>query len=148
MITWIFDAALCVALTGAMIVGVKLWRKIDLFKSSQDDLKDLIHQLNAASEQAKASIHQLRATLKEADAKLGDRLDRARALSDELSIITESGDRLASRLTDDFSDTAQRPRKTVADIRRTRAPLAVMEADLAPSRAESDALAKILKGLR
>jgi ABC-type transporter Mla subunit MlaD len=145
MITWIFDAALCVALIGAMVVGVQLWRKIDVFKSSQGDLRDLIQQLNSASEQARASIHQLRATLKEADSKLGDRLDKARALSDELSIITESGDRLASRLTDDFVD---RPRKTVADIRRTRAPLAVMEADLAPSRAESDALAKILQGLR
>ncbi len=145
MITWIFDAALCVALIGAMVVGVQLWRKIDVFKSSQGDLRELIQQLNAASEQARASIHQLRATLKEADSKLGDRLDKARALSDELSIITESGDRLANRLTDDFVD---RPRKTVSDIRRTRAPLAVMETDLAPSRTESDALAKILQGLR
>jgi ABC-type transporter Mla subunit MlaD len=148
MITLIFDAALCVALIGAMVVGVQLWRKIDLFKAGQGDMRELIQQLNAASEQARSSIHQLRATLKEADSKLGDRLDKARALSDELSIITESGDRLASRLTDDFVDSAQRPRKTVADIRRTRAPLAVMEADLAPSRAESDALAKILQGLR
>jgi ABC-type transporter Mla subunit MlaD len=148
MITLIFDAALCVALIGAMFVGVQLWRKIDLFKSSQGDMRELIQQLNSASDQAKASIIQLRATLKEADSKLGDRLDKARALSDELSIITESGDRLASRLTDDFVDNVQRPRKSVADIRRTRAPLAVMEADLAPSRAESDALAKILQGLR
>jgi chromosome segregation ATPase len=148
MITFIFDAALCVALIGAMVVGVQLWRKIDLFKAGQSDMRELIQQLNSASEQAKLSIHQLRATLKEADSKLGDRLDKARALSDELSIITESGDRLASRLTDDFVDGGQRPRKTVADIRRTRAPLAVMEADLAPSRAESDALAKILQGLR
>jgi Domain of unknown function (DUF6468) len=148
MITWISDAALCVALTGAMVVGVQLWRKIDLFKSGQGDLKELIQQLNIASEQAKGSIIQLRATLKEADLKLGDRLDKARALSDELSIITQSGNRLASRLTDDFSDTAQRPRKTVADIRRTRAPLAVMDTDLLPSQAESDALAKILQGLR
>jgi uncharacterized protein Yka (UPF0111/DUF47 family) len=148
MITLIFDAALCVALIGAMIVGVQLWHRIDVFKASQGDMRELIQQLNAASEQAKSSIHQLRATLKEADSKLGDRLDKARALSDELSIITESGDRLASRLTDDFTDSSHRSRKSVADIRRTRAPLAVMEADLAPSRAESDALAKILQGLR
>jgi hypothetical protein len=145
---WIFDTALCIALIGAMIVGVQLWRKIDVFKASQGDLKDLIQQLNVASELAKASIFQLRATLKEADSKLGDRLDRARALSDELSIITESGDRLATRLTDDLVKEPQRPRKTVSDIRRTRAPLAVFEEDLAPSRAESDALSKILQGLR
>jgi Domain of unknown function (DUF6468) len=86
--------------------------------------------------------------LKEADHKLGDRLDKARALSDELTIITESGDRLASRLTDNFTDPAQRPHKSLADIRRTRAPLAIIEDDLGPSRAESDALSKILQGLR
>jgi predicted nucleic acid-binding Zn-ribbon protein len=146
MITWIFDALLCVALIGAMVVGTKLWRKIDSFKSGQNELKDLLKQLNAASEQAQTSILQLRATLKEADSKLGDRLDRARALSDELSIITESGDRLASRITDEFAEAPPRPRKTVADIRRTRAP--AMAADMAPSRSESDALAKILQGLR
>jgi chromosome segregation ATPase len=146
MITWIFDAALCIALIGAMVVGTQLWRKIDNFKSSQGELKDLLKQLNVASEQAQTSILQLRATLKEADSKLGDRLDRARALSDELSIITESGDRLASRISDEFGEAPQRPRKTVADIRRTRAP--AMAADMAPSRSESDALAKILQGLR
>ncbi len=146
MITWIFDAALCVMLVGAMVVGTQLWRKIDNFKSGQSELKDLIKLLNTASEQAQTSILQLRATLKEADSKLGDRLDRARALSDELSIITESGDRLASRITDEFSESAPRARKTVADIRRTRAP--AMAADMAPSRSESDALAKILQGLR
>jgi uncharacterized protein Yka (UPF0111/DUF47 family) len=148
MMTLIFDIILCIALIGATYVGAQLWRKIDIIKASQEDFGELIHQLNSSSEQARNSIYQLRAILKEADSKLEDRLKKAHAMSDELSIITESGDRLASRLSNDLLDKNKSSKKIIPDINRNHASADVMQNNLAPSRAESDALAKILQGLR
>jgi uncharacterized protein YoxC len=145
MMLWIIDAALCVVLIGVMIVGTKLWHKIDIMKSSQGELQELMRQLNGATERANMAVVQLRATIKEADAKLGERLSKARAVSDELSIITDSGDRLASRLADRLSDQAAadpgRPAPRRVRVTQDSAPAA-------PSKSDKDALAKILQGLR
>ena len=136
---WTIDALLCLMLAGAMVVGTRLWRKIDVMRASQGELKELLKQLGAATERANTAVVQLRATIKEADARLGDRLVRARALSDELSVMTESGDRLAGRLADSLADRGTRTRTAVKRVR---------EESPSPSPAEADALAKILQGLR
>ena len=145
MMLWVIDAALCVVLIGVMIVGTRLWHKIDVMKSSQQELQDLMRQLNGATERANMAVVQLRAAIKEADAKLGERLTKARAVSDELSIITDSGDRLASRLADSLQghhaaeSSRPSPRRVRITPDATPAP---------PSKADKDALAKILQGLR
>ena len=145
MMLWVIDAALCVVLIGVMIVGTRLWHKIDVMKSSQQELQELMRQLNAATERANMAVVQLRAAIKEADAKLGERLTKARAVSDELSIITDSGDRLASRLADSLQgqNNAESNRPAPRRVRVTPDATPVP-----PSKADKDALAKILQGLR
>jgi hypothetical protein len=139
---WIMDGLLCALLIGAMVVGTRLWRKIDLLRAGQEEMQTLMGQLTSATDRANAAVVQLRGAIKDAETKIGDRLTRARAVSDELSIITESGDRLASRLMTGLNGAPAEPARPAP--RRNREP--VVTTGVSPS--ESEALSRILQGLR
>lgn len=73
-------------------------RKLTALRSGQDGLRDVISSLDAAAQQAQASILHLKATGQKAGAELERSIAHARRLSDELSVMVEAGDRIASRL--------------------------------------------------
>ena len=83
----------------AMIASAwRLSQRIDILRDANGEMKALIDGLNAATERAHAGISQLRAASQQIQENLGTETKKARALADELALITSAGDDLASRL--------------------------------------------------
>ena len=77
-------------------------RRLKTLRNGGAEMRELIDGLDRAAESAQASIAQLKAATQEFDADWQSNMDKARALSDELSVITHSGENLAERLTNDL----------------------------------------------
>lgn len=84
-------------LAATLIYCIVLERRLASVRKGQDGLKKMIGELNGAIAGAGASLRALKMAAAEAAETLDDRLKRARALSDELSLLTSSGDRIAQR---------------------------------------------------
>ncbi len=89
------------ALTGLLAVTlvycIVLERRLAAVRRGQEGLKATIGELNGAITHAGASMRALKATAAGAAETLDERLARARAIIDELSLLTASGDRIAER---------------------------------------------------
>ncbi|MDF1685269.1 MAG: hypothetical protein ACJAVO_001176 [Parvibaculaceae bacterium] len=98
-----------IALLGATVFYcVLLDRRLRAMRDGQDGLKDTIHTLNEACDRAAMSVRNLSGATEQVDEELERRLERARALADELGMILESGNNLADRLTGASTDAARR----------------------------------------
>jgi len=93
--------ALEMALTGllaaTLVYCIVLERRLAAVRKGQEGLRTMIGELNAAIAGAGASLRALKAAASGAADTLDDRLKRARALADELSLLTTSGERIAER---------------------------------------------------
>ncbi len=87
--------SLLLALT--LVYCIVLERRLASVRKGQDGLKKMIGELNGAIAGAGASLRALKSAAADAAETLDDRLKRARALSDELSLITNSGEHIARR---------------------------------------------------
>jgi chromosome segregation ATPase len=139
------DVLLCVLLAIAVGGGLVLHKRLTALRSGHEELRALIQQLNEAAERAQASVVQLRAAAHEAEGHLSERTSRARALADELHILTETSESVALRL--------ERAAGTVLSQRVETAPRAEpksrsVETVPSPSVAKEAAMLKLLKGVR
>jgi hypothetical protein len=75
-----------------------LERKLSLLRKGQDGLKQTITELNTAIGNAGASMLLLKSSAGEISKKLQEEIGRGRSLADELSLLTSSGERIASRI--------------------------------------------------
>ncbi len=75
-----------------------LERKLSMLRKGQDGLKDTIAELNTAIGNAGASMRLLKTSAAEISDKLHEEIVRGRSLADELSVLTSSGERIASRI--------------------------------------------------
>lgn len=75
-----------------------LERKLSILRKGQDGLKDTVAELNTAIGNASASMRLLKSSAAEISEKLHDEIGRGRSLADELSLLTSSGERIASRI--------------------------------------------------
>jgi hypothetical protein len=91
------EILLSVLLIATLCYCMLLERRLASVRKGQEGLKKMIGELNAAIAGAGASLRALKSAAGEAAETLDDRLRRARALSDELSLITNSGERIAQR---------------------------------------------------
>ena len=93
--------AIELALTGLLAVTlvycIVLERRLAAVRKGQESIKAVIGELDAAITNAGASIRSLKATAAGAADQLDERLKRARATIDELSLLTASGERIAQR---------------------------------------------------
>ncbi len=138
MWTLLADGLVAALLITAIIVGIRLDRRLDVLRSGRAEMAALIKALNIACERAELSVAQLRAAVKEGEDSLNQPLGNARALRDELSIMIESGDRLASRLEQAASNTRILAPRTGVRTEAARDTVTTSEAPLL----------KALKGLR
>ena len=98
-----------IALLGATVFYcVLLDRRLRAMRDGQDGLKDTIYTLNEACDRAAMSVRNLAGATEQVDDELERRLERARALADELGMILESGNNLADRLTGASTDAVRR----------------------------------------
>lgn len=84
-------------LAATLVYCIVLERRLNSVRKGQDGLKKIIGELNAAIAGAGASLRALKSAAGEAAETLDDRLRRARAIADELSVLSSSGERIAQR---------------------------------------------------
>ncbi len=80
-----------------LVYCIVLERRLAAVRRGQDGLKSTIGELNGAIVNAGASVRALKAATSGAADTLDERLARARATIDELSLLTASGERIAER---------------------------------------------------
>lgn len=92
------EALLTVLLAFTLLYCVLLERRLASLRKNQNGLKRMIADLNGAIANASGSLRALKMAAGDAAETLDDRLRRARSLADELSLLTNSGERIAQRI--------------------------------------------------
>jgi phage shock protein A len=91
------ELTLTFLLAATLIYCIVLERRLTAVRKGQDGLKKMIGELNGAIAGAGASLRALKMAAGEAASTLDDRMKHARALADELSLLSSSGERIAQR---------------------------------------------------
>lgn len=98
LLSFTFDVLITGLLAATIFFAVKLSRHLDSFRSNRTNMENLIRELSTQITRAQEGI----SVLDELSSNRGDELRRsiakAQALSDELQLMTESGNSLAERL--------------------------------------------------
>lgn len=97
-IDMIAEVIVAVLLAVTIAFCFQLNRRLGALRAEQEAMSDLVTGLNQATERAQDGIFQLRAASQGAEETLKKEVSRARALADELSLITEAGGNLAERI--------------------------------------------------
>jgi Domain of unknown function (DUF6468) len=97
-LTFYLEVGLEVLLALTLVYCVILERRLAAVRKGQEGLKQTIGELNMAISGAGASLRALKSASGEAAQTLDERLKRARLHIDELSVLTVSGERIASRM--------------------------------------------------
>ncbi len=109
---FLLDIVILVLLAATIFYAVRLTRHLNQFRSNRQDMERLIRELSMQITRAQEGV----STLDEVSRTMGDELrtsiTKGRALADELTIITEAGNNLASRL----ENLATRNRSLADDI--------------------------------
>lgn len=101
------ELTLTVLLAATLIYCIVLERRLASVRKGQDGLKKMIGELNGAIAGAGASLRALKQAAAGAAETLDDRLKRARAVADELSLLSSSGERIADRFDRSGATTTQ-----------------------------------------
>jgi hypothetical protein len=96
--TFYLELGLEILLACTLVYCVILERRLAAVRKGQEGLKTTIGELNMAIAGAGASLRALKSAAGEAAHTLDERLKRARLHIDELSVLTASGERIASRM--------------------------------------------------
>lgn len=97
-VTLVIDGLLLVLLGAVLVACFMVNRRLRTMRDGQSELKGLVERLDGLTEEAQASVNELKGTSESAQDNLKREVAKARALADELTLITEAGDNLATRL--------------------------------------------------
>jgi Flp pilus assembly protein TadB len=97
-VSLIVEITLAVLLALTLMCCARLELRLKNLRKDQETLGGTVRALNGAITAAQTSLAGLRAAAKEADENLGRRVTAARAVADELSLLTSSGERIAKRI--------------------------------------------------
>ena len=95
---WILEIALVVLLAATLFHAVRLERALGVLKRDRAALEELVAGFNASTHQAETGIERLRAAADGAGQQIARQVDAALSLKDDLTLLTDRGDRLADRL--------------------------------------------------
>lgn len=121
------DAIVAILLAVTVAYCFQLNRRLTELRADQEALSGLVNELNQATARAQEGVFQLRSVSQEAEDTLRKEVSRARALSDELSLITEAGGNLADRI-----------ESGLTDARRSKGETSAKSAKVAPFRLDDD----------
>ena len=96
--TTIVELVLMALLAVTLVYCIMLERRLAALRLGQEALKTTIGELNGAITNAGAAMSALKAAASGAADTLDQRLARARATIDELSLLTEAGERIGGRI--------------------------------------------------
>lgn len=94
----IMDGLLLCFLAAAAFYAARLSVQLKVFRESRSELEKLVSSLSRSITQAENSIDALRTAAQQAGLDLQDEVNDARTLLDELQIIVEAGEGIASRM--------------------------------------------------
>ena len=97
-LSMIVELTLAALLVATLVCCFSLERRLKRLRSDQESLNGTVHALNTAIISASASVAKLREAAAEADKSLGGKVSSARALVDELSLLTGACERIATRM--------------------------------------------------
>lgn len=92
------EGLLATLLVVAIFYCFRLNRRLERLRSAQSELRQLLADFGQMTAQAETSIDKLKSTTGELAQQLDERTQAARALNDELLIMTRSGSEVADRL--------------------------------------------------
>lgn len=92
------DIVIVVLLGATIFYAMRLTRYLEQFRSNRSDMERLIRDLSMQITRAQEGITTLDGLAKESSDELRGLLNKGRGLADELQLITEAGDSLATRL--------------------------------------------------
>jgi Domain of unknown function (DUF6468) len=98
MLTLAVEIGLIVLLAATLGYCMVLERRLSAVRKGQEGLKTTIGDLNASIARASQTLHALQAAAATTGEALDVRVTAARATIDELSLLTASGERIASRM--------------------------------------------------
>lgn len=97
-ISFVFDILITGLLGATIFFAVKLSRHLDTFRSNRADMENLIRELSNQITRAQEGISVLDDLATSRGDELRSIISKARGLSEELQLMTESGNSLATRL--------------------------------------------------
>lgn len=106
---FVFEALIGLLLVGAAIMCWRVDRRLKALRDGQDGLRETVAALNDAVDRARAGLAALDRASRESGEVLEARIREARALADELRLLTSAGESRIERL--------ERPRRTLAAAR-------------------------------
>ena len=97
---WAFaiDMVFITLLVATIVFAFRLERRLASMRGTKEQLAAVIGELNAAAARAEAGIRGLKNAAETAGATLEDRVKRARSLNDDLTVLVQSGQRVAQKL--------------------------------------------------
>ena len=95
---WMLELVLVGMLGATLFHAVRLERALGVLKRDRAMLEALVAGFNASTRQAEQGIERLRATADGAGRQIARQAEMATALKDDLTFLTERGERLADRL--------------------------------------------------
>lgn len=93
-----FDVLILAALLVTIRQAMRLSRDFNQMQADRKAFEALISSLNIAASRAESAIKALRETAVETGDSLQDKINKGRALADELDIMIQAGDSMANRL--------------------------------------------------
>lgn len=94
----VLEIIVCLFLAATIAYCAVLDRKLRAMRAGQDGMRELVGELNAATQRAAGAIDGLRHASEESGEALAERIRRATSLADELSAMIDSGNSIADRL--------------------------------------------------
>lgn len=95
---WMLEVVLVVLLGATLFQAIRLERALGVLKRDRAALKSIVVGFNASTHQAENGIQRLHAAVDGAGRQIEGQLAKSVSLKDDLSFLTERGDRLADRL--------------------------------------------------
>ncbi len=112
----IMDGVLVLLLGAVLYACIRVNSRLSVIRAGQTELADLVDRLELATSKAREAIGELRQESRDVGDTLGATVRKARALSDELTLITEAGDNLANRLEQGLTTKAAAPGGKVTSL--------------------------------
>ena len=92
------DLVMIVLLVATIIYAIILNRKLAAFRRSREDMQNFLTAFNAANERAETSITALKEMAEQSGERLREDIEKAGALTEDLSFMVDRGESIANRL--------------------------------------------------
>jgi hypothetical protein len=123
---WVLEIVLMALLGATLFYSVRLERALGVLKRDRTALEALVSGFNASTRQAEAGVERLRAAADGAGRQLARQIDAAVGLKDDLTLLSQRGERLADQL----DDRVRAVRPVVAEPEISDAPRLRSQAEL------------------